>query len=126
MILLCTFLTAIISKSGLGTQWTLKNRQKSNFGPTVIKLWENTLYYACYQNIHLTQNWSWPTKCTLWLPGSQMAIFKNRGGLQSHKANVGSLRVGVSDGDLVHQALLGRNCKIVLLSDFFFKIKMKT
>ena len=48
-----------------------------------------------------------------------MAIFKNRGGLHSHKANVGSLRVGVSDGDLVHQALLGRNCKIVLLSDFF-------
>ena len=37
-----------------------------------------------------------------------------------------SLRVEVSDGDLVHQALLGRNCKIVLLSDFFFKIKMKT
>ena len=52
-----------------------------------------------------------------------MAIFKNRGGLHSHKANVGSLRVGVSDGDLVHQALLGRNCKIVLLSDFFSKSK---
>ena len=72
LILLCAFSTAIISKSVLGTQWTLKNRQKSIFGPTVIKLWENTLYYACYQNIHITQNWSLPTKCTLWQPGSHI------------------------------------------------------
>ena len=34
----------------------------------------------------------------------------------------GSLRVGVSDGDLVHKALPS-DCKIILLSDFFSKSK---